>query len=126
MYNILIVDDSYTMRKILIKALQLCDLSIQNIFEASHGLEGIKLFQEFPQINLVFVDIHMPIMDGEEMFLQLCQQSSFDRLMFIFVSSESSSSRIEKLLEQGAHFVHKPFTPEELQSALLYALNQRK
>lgn len=118
-YCILIVDDSSTMRKILLRNLHLCDFPISTVFEASNSQEGLDILDKNPQINFAFLDINMPIMDGEILFQKIRQHPHFNTILILFISSDSSTSRIERLLKQGAMFVHKPFTPETLQEALL-------
>jgi two-component system chemotaxis response regulator CheY len=112
-YSILVVDDSATMRKLIIRYLKLSGFPIQTIYEASQGQEGLDILKQHP-LDLVLVDINMPVMDGLEMVQQLRRNPETQKLPVLYISSESSATRIESLLEQGAGVVHKPFTPEEL------------
>ncbi|MFA5975066.1 MAG: response regulator [Elusimicrobiota bacterium] len=116
--NILIVDDSSTMRKILLRNLNLCGLPIKQVFEASNGQEGLNTLNK-EKIDMAFVDIHMPVMNGIEFLKNARLNPATAKVPFIFVSSESSVTQVENLLKVGICFVHKPFTPE----ALLEAIN---
>jgi two-component system chemotaxis response regulator CheY len=117
MLNILIVDDSSVMRKMLIKMLKLSGLPMGEIREAANGQEGLQIL-ETGNVDLILADIHMPVMDGVEMFERLRQDPDNATLPFIFVSSDSSSTRVKTLLEKGASFVHKPLSPETLLDAV--------
>jgi two-component system chemotaxis response regulator CheY len=117
--NILVVDDSAVMRKMVIKTLRLIrGLPLGEIYEAANGQEGLKRLQE-QWIDLALVDINMPVMTGEEMIQQLRQNPETKDLAVIVVSTEGSESRIEMLQRHGAGFVHKPFSPELLRKQII-------
>jgi two-component system chemotaxis response regulator CheY len=116
--NTLIVDDSSVMRDIIIKTLKLSGLSLGDIWEAKNGEEGLRILQD-KWVDLAFVDIHMPVMDGEEMLIRLRENGQYENLPVIVVSSESEPGRIEKMLKLGATFIHKPFTPEILKEVII-------
>lgn len=69
-------------------------------------------------IDLVFADINMPVMDGEEMIDEIRKQPEWEELPIVVVSTEGSATRIERLQQKGASFVHKPFTPESIQEVI--------
>lgn len=117
-YNVLIVDDSSFMRTMIIRNLKLCGLDLGAIHEAANGEEGLKVLSG-KSIDFALVDIHMPVMNGEEMLEKARKDPATVNLPIIFVSSDSSSSRIELLLQKGAAFIHKPFNPEALRETIL-------
>jgi len=116
--NTLVVDDSSVMRSIIIKTLKLAGLSLGEVLEAGNGQEGLRLLEN-NWVDLALVDIHMPVMDGEEMISRLRKNKEYHDLPVIIVSSESDSARIEMLQKTGATFMHKPFTPETLREAII-------
>ncbi|MDI6741523.1 MAG: response regulator [Smithella sp.] len=116
--NILVVDDSSVMRSIIIKTLKMTDLPLGDIWEAKNGQEGLRLLHE-KWIDLALVDIHMPVMDGEEMIRHLRENQQYENLPVIVVSSESDPNKIEMMLRQGAMFIHKPFKPETLREVVI-------
>jgi two-component system chemotaxis response regulator CheY len=116
--NILVVDDSSVMRSIIIKTLKLSGIPLGDIWEAQNGEEGLRLLQE-KWIDLALVDIHMPVMDGEEMIRHLRENDQYSNLPVIVVSSESDPGKIEMIHRQGATFIHKPFTPEILREVII-------
>lgn len=116
--NVLVVDDSVVMRQMIIKTLKLCGLTMGEVHEAGNGLEGLKLL-ESNWVDLVLVDINMPVMNGEEMIERLRANPDTRDLAIIVVSTDGSQARIEMMHRKGAGFVHKPFTPEILRDTIL-------
>lgn len=116
--NILIVDDSSVMRSIIIKTLKLSGIPCGEFFQAANGQEGLEILGA-NWIDLLMADIHMPVMDGEEMINHLRKNSRYQDLPVVVVSSESDRNKIELLHRQGATFIHKPFTPETLREIIL-------
>lgn len=116
--NTLVVDDSSVMRTIIIKTLRLAGLPLGDIWEAKNGEEGLRILQEH-WVDLAMIDIHMPVMDGEEMLTKVRENEPYKSLPVIVVSSESDPDRIEKMLGLGATFIHKPFTPEVLKEIIV-------
>jgi two-component system, chemotaxis family, chemotaxis protein CheY len=116
--NTLVVDDSSVMRSIIIKTLKLSGLPLGDISEAKNGEDGLRLLHE-QWLDLVLVDIHMPVMDGEEMLTRMRKIEQYENLPVIVVSSESEPLKIERMLKLGATFIHKPFTPEILKEVII-------
>ena len=111
--NILVVDDSGVMRSMIIKTLKLSGTDIGKIFQASNGLEGLEMLKQ-TKMDLILVDINMPVMDGMEMLEKMRECTECREIPVMVVSTESNKQRIESFYEYGATFIHKPFTPEEL------------
>jgi two-component system chemotaxis response regulator CheY len=119
--NILVVDDSSVMRAIIIKTLRLSQLPLGEVLEAPNGQEALRVL-DGKWIDLALVDINMPVMDGEEMIDRLRQNPVTEDLPIIIISTEGSETRKEVLMQKGAGFVHKPFTPETLRDTILKTL----
>jgi two-component system, chemotaxis family, chemotaxis protein CheY len=116
--NILIVDDSSVVRHMIRKTLGACGLDLGEVTEAENGQAGLEALQTH-WVDLVLVDINMPVMTGEEMILQLRRNPLWADLPIIVVSTEGSQTRIERLQREGARFVHKPFAPEAVRQAIV-------
>jgi two-component system chemotaxis response regulator CheY len=69
-------------------------------------------------VDLVFADINMPVMNGEEMIDRIRDDPAWKELPIVVISTEGSETRIESLHNKGAEFVHKPFTPEIIRNVL--------
>ena len=115
--NILIVDDSAVVRAMILKTLRMAGIPLAEVHQAADGQQGLDAL-EAHWIDLVFADINMPVMNGEEMINKIRQQPEWEELPIIVVSTEGSATRIERLQQKGASFVHKPFTPESIQNII--------
>lgn len=120
-YNVIVVDDSAVMRTMITRTLGLCRLPIGSVFQAGNGREALAVL-ETEWVDLALVDINMPVMDGEELIHALRSQPATADLPVLVVSTEGSSTRIARVQELGARFVHKPFTPEQLRDQIVALL----
>ena len=93
-YNILIVDDSSIVRKVLIKTLGIAGVPVGDIYEAENGLVALEIL-ESNWVDLIFLDINMPVMNGMEFMEHLRKSSDFDETPIIVVSTEGSKERKE-------------------------------
>ncbi len=109
--NVLVVDDSGVMRSMIVKTLRLSGLQMGEIHQAANGQEGLDALGEH-WVDLVIVDINMPVMNGEDMIDRMRENSEHMETPVVVVSTEGSEIRVERLREKGAKFIHKPFTPE--------------
>lgn len=115
--NILIVDDSAVMRKMILKTMRMSGLPLGDIYEAADGQQGLDALDE-NWIDLVMADINMPVMNGEEMIEKIRENNELKETPIIVVSTESSETRINRLLEKGVRFIHKPFSPEDIRDTV--------
>ncbi|MBW2123554.1 MAG: response regulator [Deltaproteobacteria bacterium] len=110
--NILVVDDSQTVRAVIAKTLQLAGVPVNELHQASNGKEALDILDDH-WIDLVFADINMPVMTGIEMIERMSQDGLLGTIPVVVVSTEGSASRIEELKSKGVRvYVRKPFTPE--------------
>lgn len=116
--NILVVDDSSVMRKMIIRTLNMSGVLVGNIYEAGDGQRGLKLLDE-NWIDLLFIDVNMPVMNGMEMLNRVRNNPETRDLPVLIISTESNHKRIEEINENRAGFVHKPFTPEKLREKIV-------
>ena len=117
-FNILLVDDSLTVRAVIKKTLRLAGIEIGELHEAGNGQEALAVL-DANWIDLVFADLCMPVMDGEALVDRLHETGVITNLPVVIVSSAGSEPRIARLLEKGVRdFVHKPFTPERIREVV--------
>lgn len=109
--NVLVVDDSAVMRTMILKTMAISGLPMGRTYQAGDGRQGLDILADHP-VDLVIVDINMPVMNGEEMIDAMRERSDIRDLPIIIISTEGSQTRIERLKKKGAVFVHKPFPPE--------------
>jgi two-component system, chemotaxis family, chemotaxis protein CheY len=121
-YNILIVDDSETVRSVLMKTLRLAEVSLGEVYQANNGVEALAVLRA-NWIDLVLSDINMPIMNGLELVAAMKADKILLSIPVIIISTEGSQTRIDSLRAQGiAGFVRKPFTPESIKSAIDFSM----
>ena len=113
-YNFLIVDDSSIVRKVIIKTMKMTDVQCNVIYEAENGAKALEVLDK-EWVDLVFLDINMPVMNGIEFMEALRAIEQFKDLPVIVVSTEGSKERIDKLNSLGIKaYLRKPMTPESL------------
>jgi two-component system, chemotaxis family, chemotaxis protein CheY len=115
-YNVLIVDDSSTMRNVIKKVLRLTGISFGSCLEASNGKEALDVL-ETNWVDLILSDINMPVMDGYGLLRALKAQPSYNDVPVLLITTESNESRLKEAMHLGAKgYIHKPFTPETVRS----------
>lgn len=123
--NILIADDSETVRSVIVKTMGMAGIDTGTLHLAPEGQTALNLLREH-WIDLVLADINMPVMNGLELVANMKADDTLNDIPVIIVSTEGSKTRIEDLKRQGiAAFVRKPFTPESLKAAILSAMNRK-
>lgn len=106
----LVVDDSLTIRRILIKALAMA--GIQDTAEAADGMEALNLTKS-TQFDLILLDWNMPKLSGIEALRQMRQSGS--KTPVIMVTTEAEKSRVIEAIKSGANdYLIKPFSPDAL------------
>jgi two-component system chemotaxis response regulator CheY len=116
--NVLVVDDSAVMRSMIIRAMKMAELPLGEIHQAGDGQDGLDQLKA-NWIDLVVVDINMPVMNGEEMIGHMKTDPLTQDTPIIVVSTEGSEKRIQRLKDQGAMFIHKPFSPEQIRDTII-------
>ena len=89
-FNILIVDDSEIMRKVIRRIINLSGFELGDVYEAEHGEEALKLLNE-NWVDVVISDINMPVMNGIELLKTIKKNKSILDTPVIFVSTEGRS-----------------------------------
>ena len=117
-YNILIVDDSQTMRAVLIKTIDMAGIEIGTAFEAGNGREALDVLEK-EWVDIVFADINMPVMNGIEMVEEMVKLGYMETTPVVVISTEGSKTRLEALRTMGVKgFLRKPISPELFKTVL--------
>lgn len=112
--KVLVVDDSRLLRAAIKKVVKLAGISEDHIFEAGNGQEALAVL-ETVWIDLVLLDLNMPVMDGEQFARELRKKPELNDVAVVVVSTESNKERLDRMFELGAiETLHKPFEPEDL------------
>jgi two-component system chemotaxis response regulator CheY len=114
--DILLVDDSKTMRGIVQRAIRQAGYRGLSVGEAENGAQALeKLRAEQPR--LILSDWNMPEMSGIDFLVQVRAQAN--KVPFGFITSENSAGIRQLAMDSGASFlITKPFSPEDVQAAL--------
>ncbi len=110
--QVLIVDDSATVRQQVAAVLQPAGFSI---VEASDGREGIKAITGNSGIKMVLCDVNMPNMNGLEMVEAIKSKPEHKNLPIIMLTTEGQPALIKRAKEAGAMgWIVKPFKEDQL------------
>jgi CheY-like chemotaxis protein len=115
-FKVLIVDDDYINRMLLVSLLKK-ELYKIDILESVDGRDALNVFKKHPDIQLILLDIEMPRMDGAEFLKHYIKDPSLKKVPVIAVSS--NDLRVKEVLKLGASsFLVKPVTKEKLLGAI--------
>lgn len=111
-YNILIVEDSPTMRQLISFALK--RLRVVRIVEANDGVDGLKKLSA-EKFDLIFTDINMPIMDGLKLVSLVRTDSNYKAVPIVVITTEGAQEDRERALALGANaYITKPIQPNNI------------
>ncbi|NLX13057.1 MAG: response regulator [Phycisphaerales bacterium] len=116
--DVLIVDDSATIRQMVKRTMKLAGLKVGEVYEASNGIEALASLAKHA-VAVIMLDINMPTMNGIQLLTRMKGNDRLRDVPIVIVSTEGSKQRIEELESIGAFgFVRKPFQPEQLRDVL--------
>ena len=104
--RILIVEDSPTMRQLLVFALR--RLKDADIVEAQDGMDGLRKVSS-DQFDLALIDINMPVMDGLKLISLIRGEDSLRDIPIVVITTEGAKEDRERALSLGANeYLTKP------------------
>lgn len=113
-YNVLIVDDSAIVRKVLMKTFGMTKIEVNTFHQAENGKAALEILKQ-TWVDVIFLDINMPVMNGMEFVQRLRVDPTIADTPIIIVSTEGSQERREELERMGIKaYLRKPVTPETL------------
>lgn len=116
--NVLLVDDSATMRKIIGRTLRQAGIDFDNIFEAGDGQEALTVL-ESESVDIVLSDINMPNMNGIEFLREKAGRDAIKDIPVLMISTETGDDIIGEAKSLGAAgSIKKPFTPDKVNEIL--------
>ena len=105
-YRILIVEDSPTMRQLLVFALK--RMKGAEIVEAQDGMDGLRKVTS-DDFDLALIDINMPVMDGLKLISLIRAEDSLCEMPIVVITTEAASEDRERALGLGANeYLTKP------------------
>ena len=104
--RILIVEDSPTMRQLLVFALR--RLRGVDIVEAQDGMDGLRKLSD-GRFDLALIDINMPVMDGLKLIGLMKSEDSLRGVPVVVITTEGAAQDRERALRLGAdEYLTKP------------------
>ncbi len=114
--QILVVDDSYTIRQLL--SLMLTRARYR-VVQAKDGLDALEKLQNGLDCSLAIVDIEMPRMDGFELLRSMRSTQRFAKIPVAMLTSRSGEKHRQMAMELGANqYFTKPYSEAQLLEAI--------
>src|SRR6266567_8659389 len=111
-YNVLIVEDSPTMRQLIAFALK--RIRGVRIVEANDGVDGLKKLSS-ERFDLILTDINMPIMDGLKLVSLVRNDANYKMIPIVVITTEGAQEDRERALALGANdYITKPIQPNRI------------
>ena len=122
--KVLVVDDSKTLRRILIRELN--SIGITNISEAGDGNEAVERLR-VESFDLMLLDMEMPELDGLGVLKVVKSTPELSYLPVIIVSSAEDFDRIVECIQVGAEdYLPKPFNAVLLRARVFSSLEKKR
>jgi len=120
-FQVLIVDDDYINRKLLVSILKK-ELYQVETFEASNGEEALDICYREKNLQVILLDIEMPVVNGIAFLNRYLKETGIKHVPVIAISSNDLSKK--SAFNAGAYdFIVKPVTEEKLLSSILASSN---
>ncbi|WP_293114356.1 DAHL domain-containing protein [Moorena sp. SIO4G3] len=121
-YRILVVEDKWESRKLLVKLLEPLGFEVR---EAENGKEGVALWSSW-EPHLIWMDMRMPVMDGYEATKQIKAHLKGQATVIIALTASAFIEERAVILSAGCDdFVRKPFREEEIFETMAHYLGVR-
>jgi DNA-binding response OmpR family regulator len=108
--QILVIDDSPTLRKLLRYYLTKKGYTVA---EAFNGMEGLQRIAE-SRFDLIILDMTMPVMNGARVLETLKEQRDFKTPILILSADKEEQSKAAGISLGASHYMTKPFRPTEM------------
>ena len=116
----LVVEDSKSIRQIERRYLEEIGFTV---VEAENGEEGLRVLKENPDIRLIILDWHMPIMNGYEFLKAVRANPEWNEIKIMMVTTENQQKSVIEAIMAGANeYLMKPFDKEMLESKIRFLL----
>jgi two-component system, chemotaxis family, chemotaxis protein CheY len=117
-YNVLIVEDSQTMRTVIKKTVALSGFEIGECWEAADGQEALEALKD-RWVDIILTDLNMPRMNGLELLRALQQDEDHHHIPVVLITTEGGEACIQEAKALGIKgYIQKPFYPEAIRDTL--------
>ena len=116
--DVLVVDDSAAIRKILQRVLRQTGMEIRTIHEAGDGQEALEILK-LHKPALILTDINMPKMDGLQLLAAVKAVEIWRDIPVVMITTEGGETKVGEAVKLGAAgYVRKPFTADQIKEKL--------
>ncbi len=125
MLKVLVVDDSVTLRRVIKNVLSRLVIGGVTYHEAGDGVEAMEQVKAHQDIDLILLDVNMPVMNGDVFLKNLRDDKAFNKIRVIMVTTEAEKKSVIRIMKIGANgFIVKPFTPDVMRKAIAPTLTR--
>lgn len=115
--KILVVDDSSTMRRIIINCLKA--IGQEEVIQAEDGVDAEMKLNQNPGVELILTDWNMPNKDGLSFLQSVRANEKYKGIPVVMITTESEKSNVVTALKAGANnYIVKPFSADTLKAKL--------
>lgn len=121
--KVLVVEDNPINMKTLV--VLLTKLGCENVIQAENGQKALNLIEQGEKVDIILMDINMPIMDGYEATRKIHEYQSLEKTPVIFVTAASNQevkSKVQEKQLQISGYLQKPVTINTLTAAMSQVL----
>ena len=119
--KVLLVEDNTINQKVFVGVLGKSNMQIT---VANHGKEALKILAKDKNYDIIFMDINMPIMDGYTTTIKIRENSEYNDIPIIALSTLTSSDEIAKMFASGMNgYLPKPLIKEKLYTVFSVFIN---
>jgi two-component system chemotaxis response regulator CheY len=123
--KLMIVEDSELLHKVYDLILMRFRSKGVKILHSYNGQEALALLGENPDVNLIFLDINMPVMSGLEFLGHLKKHEVFKDTRVVVISTEGKEEDTRRALKAGASgYVTKPFQAQAIYGIIERVMSQ--
>jgi len=118
----LVVDDSKSIRQIERKYLEEMGFTV---VEAENGEQALERLKENPDVRLIILDWHMPVMNGYEFLKAVRANPEWNDIKIMMVTTENQQKSVIDAIMAGANeYLMKPFDKEMLETKIRFLLEE--
>jgi two-component system chemotaxis response regulator CheY len=124
--KIMVVDDSNLIHQMYKMVLMRYRCTVVH---AQNGQDAMEKLTKHPDVNLLLVDINMPVMNGLDFIKTIKETGKYEHIPIVIVSTEGREEDTRRGLALGARgYVKKPFQPSELHALMdaIYPTEKKK
>lgn len=115
--KVLVVDDSSTMRRILMNCLK--EAGYNEAVQAADGIEALDVLSKDKDVGLILADWNMPNMNGFTLLQEVKKNNDTKSIPVIMVTTQAEKQSVVDALQSGASsYVVKPFTPQVIKEKI--------